>query len=175
MSRIIYDPETGFLYIKVLAEELDTIQELKQPYERTGFKPKDEFHITVMGRRLGQRLKELSTVNHSLQQSLEELIANTNWHYEIGNECYHVTKDKQEDTEAEVVHAESIIINATVPAIQSFFSQLSHLAGENIESPFFPHITLYTLGDDQGIGIYSEEDFNNYVKEQINLRDLQDI
>jgi hypothetical protein len=174
-SHLSFNTKTGTLIIRIPTAKVDIEQRCKQ-YKGKEFEPKEEFHITVIHGRLGEWLMQFSTANYGFLQSLKELIINTNWTYEIGNEYRHVAKEKESANEEGVLKVpESIILNVMVPEIQNFFSRLSDLARKNIPVPIFPHITLYTYHDRRGIRIYDAEDFNNRVKEIITLKDLQDI
>lgn len=144
------------------------LSEDKVRYGCLTFDPKTETHITVLGKSIGQDLARRSD-----DPAFKECLAcavkaaawqREGWSYEK-DRFYHVAKDKEEtgpEGGTEQVHAESIIQTVRAPGIAEFYIELSKLLGQRLEVPPL-HVTLYTLGDPEGIGLPNQEAFEAYV------------
>jgi hypothetical protein len=124
---------------------------------------KTDFHITVIGRAIGDdiasRLGTLSTETKvELTESIEALKKEYEWSYETIAEYYFITKQYEE---GEV--RRSIIQTVVIPELESFYTKLNQLLKTSFLTPF-PHVTLYTISTNpdnraRGIGIDSQEQF----------------
>lgn len=120
------------------------------------FKPKDEYHVTVIG-------LDLATViaNSDSKGRVQALINNFSWTIEFSNEYIELVKDDDNG-----IHRQSIILLVTVPELSRFFSELNNILGKHIDLPP-AHITLFTKNYDNGIGVYSQSDLSKYKAKQL--------
>lgn len=162
------NPRTLTLLLPVAHSELREIDRVCKKLGDIKFSPKEEYHVTIIGKSVGQMLLELSAADHTFLHGLVELINYTSWFFSPGDSYHLVAKVKKEN-----IHAKSIIVEAGAGDIETFYKALSALAGDEIQPPYFPHVTLYTHSDQKGIGVYDEQDFRNYVKREIRLEDLK--
>lgn len=105
------------------------------------FEPKSELHVTVAGKALGARLREVA--------GIETIFAAQDWWLRPTREHLRIGKMKPEG------YVETIIERIEMPALASFITAVSAALGEPIEPPP-PHVTLFTSGDPEGIGIPDE-------------------
>ena len=122
------------------------------------FKVKSEFHVTLLGSAVGGEIRRRSESDSSLRPGLESLIAERSWEINPQPEFLRIRKDKKAVTPSgseSVVHAEAIIQRVEVPAALSFYQKCGEIFGIKMEVPPL-HISLYTHGDDSGIGLPSE-------------------
>lgn len=146
-------------------------------YLRVKFQPKDEVHITVIGKALAKEISELAKRMPEIRTTIRKAIDETDWSYKKINKFYHVSKEKEKEDEEgnpRILHAESIIQMVEVPQIEKFFEKLASILGHKIEIPP-THVTLYTVGDHKGIGIPDNIAFTRYVEREVRQNELQNI
>jgi hypothetical protein len=122
------------------------------------FKVKSEFHVTLLGSGVGGEIRRRSEGDTSLRTRIESLIAERSWEIIPQPEFLRIRKDKKVVTpngSEGILHAEAIIQRAEVPAALNFYQKCEELFGIKIDVPPL-HISLYTHGDDSGIGLPSE-------------------
>lgn len=148
-----FNDETGTLLLRLRKEDVGLGEETIT-YQGARFQPKDEVHITVIGSALGEQLLDaLEGEEH--RRRFDSLVAATDWHYRLLNRWHHVVRHGDEP-------AESIIRMVDVPPLPAFYTALEAIAGLSIP-PRPAHITLYTRGDDGGIGIATWNQFEELV------------
>lgn len=160
-SNVWFDEEIGVLQILLSKEDIGLSDE---DIELSGkvFQSKKEVHITIIGRDLGQRLKQAMGKDDSIKNHLREIISRTDWTYEVKSRLYYLSKDKRVDTEPGIIHAESIIVEVDLAGIRRFYENLSKMLRTDLDVPP-THITLYTRGDPLGIALNSRADFEQFV------------
>jgi hypothetical protein len=127
------------------------------------FMPKREVHITITGSALGVAIMAAMRGQPELEDKIRQMISETPWTYNLQNAWYHVVREEEE---SEKGYAESIIRLVEVPLLPSFYRRLEALACLAI--PSRPtHVTLYTYGDEHGIGIATWDAFARLVTEQL--------
>lgn len=113
---------------------------------------KDEFHVTVLNRRLGLRFRELAALRRELID-LPALFAEQDWQWQRTGERWLLRKPR-----ADGGLAHSVIELIHMPALNRFRAALGEISGEPV--PVTPaHVTLFTAGGPQGIGIDSDAAF----------------
>lgn len=178
--------EVGFTEIRTLLIPLRKkdfgLSEEKVQFRGQIFDPKDEVHITVVGRALGQELEEAIETIPRLKAKLTKAVKEAAWHkqdwsYKKKDEIYHVSREKEQANprgEVEVIHAESIILMIEAPGIQEFYLILSELLGKDLEVPPV-HVTLYTYGDPFGIGLPTQAVFEEFVTGRVFAGELRGL
>lgn len=149
-------------------------------YQDKDFKPKQEVHITIVGKVLGRELEELVASNPILQTRLKRVVDEApwlqeGWRYQKTDQIYHVAEDKQmvsPEGETEIVHAESIILMVEAPGLEAFYEQLGEIFGRPLEVPPL-HVTLYTRNYPRGIGIPDRATFERLVTEEVSSDELE--
>lgn len=151
-SQPDFNEETGTLLLRLRNEDVGLGDEAIT-YQGRRFQPKDEVHITVIGSALGEAL--LDALDSEERRRLESLVAGTNWDYRLLSRWHYVVRQEEQA-------AESIIRMVDVPALPAFYTALEAITGLSIP-PRPAHITLYTRGDDSGIGIATWGEFEQLV------------
>ena len=175
--RISY-PETfspsNILLLEVDASSVDT-SPVENYAAQEGFEPKDEYHLTVIGFSVGNKLKK--SLKHLSSEQQETAMGELN--HAIGllgattlkSDRYHrISKTYNYGEEAET--RESIIQEVDIEGVEEFYSVYSQITGQELGTPF-PHLTLYTKGDGEdsyrGIGIPSVEALDTISHQQIEV------
>ena len=112
--------------------------------------PKPELHVTLVGRALGAEL-HAAFGNHAA--ALVEAARDAHdWRFERTHRLLLLRKPLAADDQATDAH--SLVELVDLPAMASFHRALGHLLGRQLPvAP--PHVTLYTAGRPQGIGVSS--------------------
>jgi hypothetical protein len=137
---------------------------------KTGYTPKTEFHITILGRKAGEALAEkIESLDKETRKekvdALTQLIAQTEWMdgLTLGGKLYKVEREQPVDGGGKEIR-EAYIELAKVPAAEAFIKGVNEIFGLEL-SPPFPHVTLFTSGTHKshakGIGIATEKEFKS--------------
>ncbi len=175
------NPVTFTLLMSVTLREIGILEDMKRVkvFEGKHFEPKKEYHISIINKPVGLAIKEISSEEPSILNSFLDLINNTDWSgIRSQYEYCHVVKDKQKPSQVgEIVSdpPETIIVGVTVPAIEGFYNKLSDLTGIIIETPYYPHVTLYLYKSEHGIRVSNKKEFDNYVRRKISLDELHSV
>lgn len=141
-----------------------------------GLSEKEEFHLTVIGRRTGEEiselLKSLDPEEHDARLArFQELCIS--YHPEItwGREYYFIKKDFTAPGHTVRDIRESVIELVEIGGLDEFYRELFEIIPIPFDTPF-PHVTLYTASTRadknlRGIGIYSEKEFREMDPERI--------
>jgi len=167
-TGIWFDEGLGTLLIHLNKEDIGLSDERVQFHDKV-FEPKEEVHITIIGKSLGRQLKEAGEEDPLIGSQIRQAIAETDWSYKVTDKMYHVSKDKQKrgpQGDLQFVHAESIILMVDVVGIQNFYEKLDRIIQMELEAPP-THITLYTYGDPVGIGLASQAEFREFVTREV--------
>jgi len=156
-----FDRTTGSLLLRLRKAAVD-LGERAVLYQGKRFKPKDEVHITVIGRALASELVDSAGATEI--EEIAALIDQTEWRYVLSNCWYHVVRGGDKP-------AESIIRMVELPALAAFYSRLEAITGLAIP-PRPAHVTLYTWGDHGGIGIATWEEFDERVAGAVDPAEL---
>lgn len=105
------------------------------------FVPKRELHVTVVGRALGAELHEAG-----LQAETLAAAATLDWRFERCGQWLRL------EARAAGRRRHSIIERIALPALATLYARLGARLGRQLAVPP-PHVTLYTSGDDRGIGV----------------------
>lgn len=139
--------------------------ELLQAVQARGFRPKAEFHLTIIGYRTGAQLKKIlarmpAAKSASLIAELRNLIMNIDWSIETLPQYFYLKRQYP----AETTPRESIIQIAECAGANRLYSELTHLVpGQFFKKPPL-HITLATRSSTDGIGISTEQELKQYGK-----------
>ncbi|MES2630366.1 MAG: hypothetical protein V4611_00195 [Patescibacteria group bacterium] len=123
-----------------------------------GYRPKDEYHITIIGRDLAEQIITLG-----LNEDIKKLIDATSWSIEFKPRYIELAKDDDEG-----IHRQSIIQIVFVPQAAHFYDKLESIMNLPISRPP-EHITLFTKNYDKGIGLYSEDDLNSFKVRELEI------
>ena len=105
------------------------------------FAPKRELHVTVVGRALGAHLHEAG-----LQVEALDVAATLDWRFERCGQWLRL------EASAGGRRRHSIIERIALPALATLHARLGARLGRQLAVPP-AHVTLYTAGDDRGIGV----------------------
>lgn len=161
-QNIHYDDGEAFLLLQLDMEEYRFPKTLVI-YEGEVYQPKDELHITVLSQGAAKKVQEYLDANPGTRGKVEELIRRTEWSYEKIPRFYHVRKNSNEN---------SLIQLVRVPGLPAFYAELSDLVGKQLEQPP-THVTIYTRGNPEGIGLPNHEVFEALVTRRIELDELE--
>lgn len=148
-----FNEESGALLLRLSKDEVG-LGDAPVTFQGKQFKAKDEVHITVIGSALGEQLLA-ALQDEERRRSFHHLVAATDWRYRLLDQWRHVVRGGDEP-------AESIVRMVAAPPLPSFYRALEELTGLSIP-PRPAHITLYTRGDDGGIGIATWDEFEELV------------
>jgi hypothetical protein len=149
--KLQFDPEKQTLLLNIQNYSIPKV--LKQYAQIHSFNQKEEFHITLVGNQTGVILKEKILANGLDGHRLLELAKEHDWNYKMNDDFSHMRKDYGEHIR------DSLIQKIQLSHLESFYHKIIDYYKISIKLPF-PHITFYAKGDkNQGIGIYSEQDF----------------
>jgi hypothetical protein len=165
-----YNLETGVTILPITSDRLAMLS-VNREYQGKIFSLKSEFHITIIGSRLGQKLLA-KLGNLEYQPRLSQMVNSIDWQWTLKPEFYHLAKEKIASLDnsiagigekpLETIQAESIIQMVVIPGINVLYRQLSFWLEEQLIPPP-THVTLYVYGDLCGIGIADRADLNRYT------------
>lgn len=159
--NLVFNKTTNTILLSVKKEEVD-LDIVKNIAAEKKLLPKEEFHITIIGRETGEILSKVDIKYESIEAIAEEI----DWHFTLKKEFYFITKLYLDGEQRS-----SIIQLVELPSLASFYDQLNQLTRQNFAVPF-SHITLFTNStlkekELRGIGIYSQKDFENLSPEHL--------
>lgn len=108
------------------------------------FEPKQELHLTLVGRRLGAELR--ATLGERLEAATRPAFEALDWSCTRLGDGALVQRLRGDDAPATVIEF------VDLPAMAHFHRWLGELLGRQLPVPP-PHVTLYTHGATRGIGI----------------------
>ncbi|HVI59588.1 MAG TPA: hypothetical protein VM619_12070 [Luteimonas sp.] len=118
--------------------------------EAVEFAPKNELHVTLVGNALG---RELRAVFGARARALVDAAFDAqDWRFRRTGCQLLLRKAYADAGTAHVAH--SIVELVELPAMAPFHRALGHALGRQLPLPP-PHVTLYTAGRAQGIGVSS--------------------
>ncbi len=147
-----FDAKTGTILLDIRDETLIDSDEAAQ-LAAEGFQPKVELHQTVIGFKQGRQIKKAIKARPELADQIAELAETTEWGAQPTGERYRLRKQYEGEDEPR----ESIIEMVETPGAGGFIAQLNELTGLALEEQP-PHVTLYTKGNPQGIGVNTAQD-----------------
>lgn len=127
------------------------------------FKPKDETHVTVIGFKFAKEMKK-AVSDPAKAAELIALFDATNRvdpltiEVDSASPIVHLARDitvNRKGGITEIEHHESLIVPVACPKIDSLLREISRITGTEIPGPYL-HVTLYTHGAEQGIGVPTE-------------------
>lgn len=113
------------------------------------FRPKDELHVTLVGRALAAELQAAQAGDARLRAAVERLRAGFDG--SLARQRQWLRLEKVEDGRT----VGSLIERLELPAMAGLHRALGDLLGRALPVPP-PHVTLYTAGDERGIGVPDE-------------------
>jgi hypothetical protein len=143
------------------------------------FKPKDELHITLIGKRLARLLLEKIAHYPEIEMQLEKAFQNIDWSFKQTGPIHILahTKDKMgNDGVATPEIQKSIILQLGMPGMAAFYDYLKSrdLIGSAYPVPP-PHVTLYTRNCPGGIGVSSVKALNELSRETFSINSLRKL
>jgi hypothetical protein len=154
---------------------------IEEKAKELNLKEKPELHISVIAYKNGRILSkflESSPNAEEIRREIKDMFLNETWKYELLPEYFlmekHYTKEELEKTGHKNTpeHTRSTLIQKiNMESLKDYYSKLSELTGINFEIPP-AHVTLFSGSDYQpmennGLGIYSEKDFDTYLKSKL--------
>ena len=155
-----FNQESGTMVIPIERSELASTGNRVRVKGKV-FQVKPETHLTVVGFATGRLIKEAMEADPDFAGKLQTLISTTNWNCEMQESLLHLSQDlllHPTGSDATPVHSESVIQLAEMDGLPLFYAQLEKLLAESLERELalampFPHVTLYTHGQHQGIDV----------------------
>jgi len=112
---------------------------------------KREFHVTLLDRETGTRLRTRELAS-AVRPRIRELFEGEDWSWRPTEKRWLL----REDQDGTCVH--SIIELVDLPALARFRHNVGWAHGERLP-PVPAHVTLYVAGNDSGIGLSSNDEF----------------
>lgn len=147
-----FNSDDGCLLLNVPSGIIKTPDWLKNLSIEEGFSEKNEYHVTVIGKNLAEKIAGLN-----LSGEVRALAGRVNWTVEFLSRYIELAKD-----DADGIHRQSIIQLVSVPQFKTFFEDLEALIKQPIPRPP-EHVTLYTKNYSRGIGLYGIDDLKRYT------------
>jgi ribosomal protein S15P/S13E len=161
-QRASFDPAEGYLIL-----ELDLQSFYLHPegvrFEGRHFEAKDEVHITILSREAAEAVRQHLERYPQDEEQVRQLVDETNWEYRKLDSFYHIQEEPEVETIVQMVE---------VPGVDTFFKQVGHPVGQELELPP-THVTLYMRGTEKGIGIPTQAEFERLAQKQIRLEELK--
>jgi hypothetical protein len=151
-----FDEKNGFLVINVdMGAYGYSHEEVK--YRGKTLQPKDELHITILSKEAADSVGRYLEEHPDEHKRIRRLAEETDWTFHKTGELYYVQEEEGVETIIEMVD---------MPHLEGFFRKLSRMIDEDLEVPPV-HVTLYMRGTDKGIGLATQEEFENLVVEEV--------
>lgn len=174
-KNVIFQPQSYVLLLPVIRKNIKLLSEKAKLVRGQAFSPKSELHITIIGKDLGQRIKEKISSSAEKKDLFLQYISETDWSYEIVDDLYLFAKEKEfsaNEREKKSIHTETIVQMAKVPSLENFYQKIEAITGITIP-PRPVHITLFTHGDSEGIGVNNQVEFNEVYKAKLGTEELK--
>ena len=127
------------------------------------FEPKDELHITLVGRRIGAELHR--ALGDRLDAATRPAFDALDWsHARTGEQVLIETRGRRDDGSEGVIA--TIVEHVDLPALPYFHRWLGGLLGRELPVPP-AHVTLYTHGKREGIGIATRGQLRAFARRSI--------
>jgi len=131
------------------------------------FAPKGELHLTLVGRALGESLRNALADGRVAASELEYAIGAQDWQFRRGGGFLRLQKRTGDGAVAG-----SIIERVALPAMAKLHARLGELVGRELPVPP-PHVTLYVAGRAEGIGVASEAELRELVVREVAEEELR--
>lgn len=165
-AEIVFDKDKCTLLLEISATDIQISSFIKAKAREDGLDGKKDFHITVLGFKVGQtlskRLQSLDTAqSKEIMDRVGALINKTSWQIELTDLFYKITKYYQpRDGMAE--ERMSYIQMVNLDGINIFIQELTRLFGINIDVPP-AHVTIFSKSSNKekmldGIGLASADE-----------------
>ena len=149
--------EQGRLLLKVEGANISIPRSIKLFADQNDFKPKDEFHVTVLGKRTQEMLAAEGVAD--IATSLLEDV--TCWSFATKDEFLLLRNVEIDDNGGQIIE-ESIIQPVAILELDDLYDDIRQATGLDVPTPP-AHITLFTKNADRGIGIYSGAQLAKYT------------
>lgn len=160
--EVRFDEKSGYLRIELDKEAYGFVN-AEFSFQDKDFEPKKELHITILGQGAADEVRRAMEAHPGKVRQVKRLIGSTDWSYRKFQRFYQA-RDEQ--------GAQSIIQMVEVPALHKFFEELSRVVDQALKTPPV-HVTLYTYGDPEGIGLSDRETFEKRVTGEVSPKVLQ--
>lgn len=143
------------------------------------FKPKDELHITLVGKRRGGLLQEKIATYPEIEMQLEQVFQSIDGSFKMIGPVRILARNKKKANRQGTLIAvtqKSIILQLTMPGMATFYNYLR--SQSFIDSAYPgppPHVTLYTRNCPSGIGVSSVGMLDDLSEEILSLSELKDL
>lgn len=152
------------------------LDELEPYASELGFERKKEFHITIIGFKVGGEIKKLLKKHPEKElvlQQINGILQQYDWVYTPKNDVYKIAKDYEfsdpKNKEQKIPeHRETYVQMVELPDLAPCYTQLNQLLGTAFSTPL-PHVTLFVKGSPMGIGVNSEEEFFQLHPEKVEI------
>lgn len=116
------------------------------------FAPKRELHVTVLGTVLGAQVRQALAANRIRIADLADAFRGLAWTCRRTGPCVRLAKTASRAQDDVRAAPGALIELVDLPAMADFHRALALMLGTMPRIPP-PHVTLYTLGEDNGIGL----------------------
>ena len=134
------------------------------------FKPKQEIHVTLIGKQLGALILAKMIVDHTIEEKLKTIFDGIDWSYRPINPGHLLERTKGE------VAQKSIILLLEMPGVDEYYDRLKSqglIESEVLTPP--PHVTLYTHNCLRGIGVKNNDDLNRLAVKMLSINVLNKL
>lgn len=132
------------------------------------FAPKRELHVTLVGRALGQALRTAIAEGRFAPAVVRAAVEALDWRFERTGQLWRLEDTARRGTKPP---RGSIIETVEMPAMAAFHARLGGMLGRRLPVPP-AHVTLYTSGDDAGIGVPDDAALRRLAVRAVSAREL---
>lgn len=133
------------------------------------FEPKRELHVTLVGGTLGREL-HVALGKRALLQALRTAFEAQDWSF-VRTRRWLLLR-KVGDGKGKPGTCHSVIECIELPAMAPFHAAIGALLGRELPLPP-PHVTLFTAGNAEGIGVASARQLRGYVVRELASVELE--
>jgi len=134
------------------------------------FTAKEEFHVTLIGSKLGLILQHKIKHNQTIDKLLEKIFEEIDWSYKLTGPVHILSRSE------EGVVEKSVIMLIEMPGLTTFYKQSKALGLIDLETPVPPpHVTMYTQNCPSGIAVPSDDALNALSGKTISLNSLNKL
>ena len=126
--------------------------------EREQFEPKDELHVTVIGKKAGSVIQEKMLLDPRIESTLRQVFEGIDWSFELGEVVHLLSREKERPGQGATVLEKTVLVRLRIPGMAIFYEGLKSIKLVTEDTIVPPsHVTLYTLNCPSGIGVPSDD------------------
>ena len=137
------------------------------------FEPKDELHVTVIGKKAGSVIQKKILMDPGIESTLRQDFEEIDWSFKLGGVVHLLSREKEKPEQGEAVLEKTVLVRLQMPGMAIFYKRIKSikLATENMAVPP-PHITLYTRNSPSGISVPNDDALEDLTERILSIGDF---